>query len=330
MSVSYGFYSALHTGGVYDRIYQSGQMSKLFDGLILDGVYLSSKENDPINKQFMVSAETENMNVKVAPGRAWFLGTFTVSDSDTTLAINTAHGTYDRIDAVIIEVNTKMTGYNPADPGPVTERFNSLKVVAGTPAAEPTKPTMVHADGIDQFPIAYVTVRHGTTSIRPYDIQYVVGIETPYFAWLCEKLSIAELYSKWKPLLETQTMPFIKWFAAMQRMLGNGDEDYDNIVDEIGLLKDDDYVAGYYPKVDEQLTAFSGTGDTYSFTIVIDSVVMSIADVFIDGEMAYNYTFDKDIKTITFKSAPPAGTNNIVVYYVVDAETYTIYFEEVQ
>lgn len=330
MSVSYGFYSALHTGGVYDRIYQSGQMSKLFDGLILDGIYLSSKKNDQINKQFMVSADTEDMNIKVAPGRAWFLGTFTISDSDTTLAINTAHETYDRIDAVIIEVNTKMTGYNPSDPGPLTERFNSIKIVTGTPAATPAKPVMVHADGIDQFPIAYVTVRHGTTSIRPYDIQYVVGIETPYFAWLCERLSIAELYSKWKPLLDTQTMPFIKWFAAMQRMLGNGDEDYDNIVDEIGLLKDDDYVAGYYPKVDEQLTTFSGTGDTYSFTIVTDSVVMSIADIFIDGEMAYNYTFDKDTKTITFKSAPPAGTNNIVVYYVVDAETYTIYFEEVQ
>ena len=326
MAVTYGFYSALHTGGVYDRIYQSGQMSKLFDGLILDGVYLSSKKDDPVNKQFMVSADTNNMNIKVAPGRAWFLGTFTVSDSDIALEVSSAHATYDRIDAVVIEVNTQMTGY---DPDANTERFNSIKVIAGTPAATPVKPTMVHADGIDQFPIAYVTVRHETTSIRPYDLQYVVGTETPYFAWLCEKLSIAELYSKWKPILDTQTMPFIKWFASMQRMLGNGDEDYENIIDEIETIKEDDYVKGIFPKVDEQLAKFSGDGSTVNFTITSESTIKSIADIFVDGEMVHKYTFDPETNTVTLKSAPPSGTNNIYVYYVVDADTYCVYFEEV-
>ena len=138
MSVSYGFYSALYSNNAYDRIYQSGEMSKLFDGLMIDGVYLSSRENDPTNKQFMVSADTNDMHVKVAPGKAWFLGTYTVSDSDITLTIDAAHSTYDRIDAIVIEVNSKITGY---DLGPVyTERFNSIKVIKGTPASTPVKP----------------------------------------------------------------------------------------------------------------------------------------------------------------------------------------------
>lgn len=330
MAVTYGFYSALYVNNAYDRIYQSGEMSKLFDGLILDGIYLSSRKDDPSNKQFMVSADTENMNVKVASGRAWFLGTYTISDEEITFTISSADGTHDRIDAIVIEVNTQMTGYNPSDPGPVTERFNSIKVVTGIPAAEPVRPTMVHADGIDQFPIAYITVSKGTTVIRPYDIAYVVGIETPYFAWLCEKLSIAQLYSKWKPILDIQTMPFIEWFDAMQRMLGNGDQDYENIVDEIESLKEGDYIKGIYPKVDEQEAKFNGDGSTVEFTINTTSTITSIADIFVDGEAVYDYVFNPETNEVTLSSAPSAGTNNVVVHYVVDADTYTIYFEEVQ
>ena len=332
MAVSYGFYSALYTNNGYDRIYQSGEMSKLFDGLILDGIYLSSRKDDPANQQFMVSANTDNMHIKVAPGRAWFLGTYTVSDSELDFIVPAADSTYDRIDAVVIEVNTKMTEYNPEDPGPITERFNSVKVITGTPAATPVKPTMVHEDGIDQYPIAYITVSKDITSIRPYDVEYVVGIETPYFAWLCEKLSIAELYSKWKPILDTQTMPFIAWFGSMQRMLGNGSDDYENILDEIDTIKEDNYVIGVYPKVDEQNAKFNGDGSTTSFTITVSSgtVIKSIADIFVDGLMVYDYSFDSETNTVTLESAPPSGTNNVVVYYVVDAETYTIYFEEVQ
>ena len=332
MAVSYGFYSALHTNNVYDRIYQSGEMSKLFDGVILDGVYLSSRKDDPANKQFLVTADTNDMNVKVAPGRAWFIGTYTISDSDEVLTIEAADTTNSRIDAVVIEVNTKITTYNPPDPGPVTERFNCIKTVKGTPAATPVKPTMTHANGIDQYPLAYITVPANATSIRPYDVEYVVGIETPYFAWVIEKLSIAALYSKWKPILDKQTVPFINWFSAMQRMLGNGDEDYDNIIDEIDTINEDDYVIGTYPRIDEQEAKFNGDGSTVAFTISVSAgtVIKSIADIFVDGEMVHEYTFDQNTKTVTLKSAPPSGTNNVIVHYVVDADTYTIYFEEVQ
>lgn len=331
MAVSYGFYSALYKNNAYDRIYQSSEMSKLFDGVILDGIYLSSRKDDPANQQFMVSADTDNMNIKVAPGRAWFIGTYTISDSPLTFTIDTADGTHSRIDAVVIEVNNQMTTYNPADPGPLTERFNTIRVVKGEPAQTPVKPTMVHADGIDQYPIAYITVAASTTKIRPYDIEYVVGIETPYFAWVIEKLSIAQLYSKWKPILDLQTIPFIKWFESMQRMLGRGNEDYENIVDEVGTIKEDDYVVGVYPKIDEQEAKFSGDDSTVTFTISVSAgtVIKSIADIFVDGEMVYNYDFDPDTNKVTLESAPPSGTNNVIIYYVVDAETYTIYFEEV-
>lgn len=330
MAVSCGFYSALYTNNGYDNIYQSGEISKLFNGLIIDGVYLSSRPNDPTNKQFMVSADTNDMHITVAPGKAWFLGTFTVSDSDIQLTIDSANSSYDRIDAVIIEVNNKFTG---SDPGPVfTERFNSIKVITGTPASTPVKPTMVHEDGIDQYPIAYITVSKGVTAIRPYDIEYVVGTDTPYFAWICERLSIAKLYSKWKSILGVQTMPFITWFDSIQRMLGHGEEDYEDILDEIDLINSNDYIKGLVPKVDEQEYKTNGDGTTKTFTISVASgvVINSIADILVDGEMVYGYTIDLSTNSVTLKDAPAVGMNNVVIHYVVDADEYIIYFEEVQ
>lgn len=330
MAVSFGFYSALHTNNGYDRIYQSGEMSKLFDGLILDGIYLSAREDDPTNQQFMVSADTDDLHVVVAPGRAWFVGTYTVSDSNLTLTVSSADSTYDRIDAICIEVNKVYTG---PDFGPgLTERYNSIKIVEGTPAEEPEKPAMAHSGGIDQYPIAYITVSKGTTAIRPYDIEYVVGIETPYFAWVGERLSIAELYSKWKPILDVQTMPFVTWFDSMQNILGDGAEEeedyYENMKDEIDTINSDNYIAGIYPKVDEQEYKTNGDGTTTVFTIPVSTgtVIKSVADIFVDGAMVYNYTFDSETNTVTLESAPPVGVNNVVIYYVADADTYTIYF----
>lgn len=323
MAVSYGFYSALRTGNGYDRIYQSGEMSKLFDGLIVDGVYLSSRDDDKSNKQFMVSADTENMSITVAPGRAWFVGTYTISTSDLILNIDAAD-VLERIDAVVIEVNKVMSEYNP---GPYTERYNSIKIVKGIPGDTPEKPTMIHSDGIDQYPIAYITVPRNATAIRPYNIEYVVGIETPYFAWLCERLSISELYSKWKPILDVQTMPFITWFSSMQRMLGHGESDYENILEEVDTINSDDYIVGVYPRVNEKEYKISGDGETTQFKIEdSESVIKSIADIFVDGKMVYNYSFDETENTVTLESAPSIGINNVVIYYVVDADTYTVYF----
>ena len=327
MAITFGFYNALYTSNGYDRYYQSGEMSKLFDGVVIDGVYLATKNDDPTKEQFKVSADTENMNVTVAPGRAWFLGTYTISDTDKVLTVETADPTNPRIDAVVIEVNTQITEYNV---DPLTERFNDIKIVKGAAAATPSKPEMVHDDGIDQFPIAYITVEAGITAIKPYNIDYVVGRETPYFAWVGERLSVAELYSKWESDLGIITMPFISWFNAMQNMLGNGDEDYENIMDELDDISENDYVKGICPRVNEEVQKFNGDGSTKTFTLTPSSgvVISSIADILVDGQMVYNYTFDSETNDVTLESAPVSGTNNVEIYYVKQADIYTLYYEE--
>ena len=312
-----GFYNSRYTNNKYDKVYSANEMSKLFDGLILDGVYLSSKDGDETNKQFVTTAlDTPAMKIKVAPGRAWFNGTYTILDTETEYAITTADSTYDRIDALVVEIN-------------FITRENSIKVIAGTPAENPTKPTMADGtNGVYQYAIAYVTVREDTTTIESYDISYVVGIETPYFAWLGEDLSISELYSKWKTSLGRITMPFNSWFEAMQYMLGHGDQDYTRMLATIDDINEHPYTMGTYPRVDEQVQTETGDGETIVYTLS-DPNVNSLADILVDGKIVFNYTYSNGV--ITFTEAP-ADDAVISIYYVPtnNLETYTLYFEEVQ
>ena len=319
--LTYGFYDALYQPNdedeLYDRLYHSGQMSQLFDGIIIDGVYLTARNDDITNQQFKTNA-IGGMVVRVSPGKAWFNGTYTISDSYIDLTFDASSNNYDRIDAIVIEVNTS-----------IDVRANSIHVVKGTAASPALRPTLTHTEYINQYPIAYVTIREDTTIIRPYDIEYVVGIDTPYFAWVCENLSVAELYSKWEPKLGAITVSFTKWFESMQRMLVKDADNYENIKTEIALVNDHDYIKGVLPKVNEQNETFTGDGSTRSFTLTGN--VNKFADVLINGSIVFNYYYNKDTNAVIFQTAPANGAS-IVIYYVpvINAvDTYTLYFEEV-
>ena len=94
MSVTYGFYNSLNG----DRKYNAEQVSSLFDGLIIDGVFAS------IGTAFAVKATT-GITVNVGIGKAWFNHTWTLNDSILPLEAPEAEVLLDRIDAVVLEVD---------------------------------------------------------------------------------------------------------------------------------------------------------------------------------------------------------------------------------
>ncbi len=321
----YGFYNASYGANGYDRLYSATEMSKLFNGLILDGVFLSGREGDTLNKQFLTSAlDSPAMYVKVAPGRAWIKGHYVVSDSENLIAISSA-GVLSRIDALVIELDTTGNSY---DPGPVyTERCASFKIIEGVPSEHPEKPEIDPEEGIYQYPIAYITVDDGVTAIENSDIEYTIGVDTPYFAWLGENLDISENYSKWETILGNITEPFETWFESMKRMLGWGDQAYYKIKGELETVREDPTVMGIYPKVDEM--SFSAVGDGVTKSFDLSSLNLNVlADILIDGEMVYDYTFDNNI--VTFKNAPLNGSSISFNYVPKNyANEYTLYFGEV-
>lgn len=186
---TYGFYDSMQG----DRKYNAEQISSIFDGIIEDGVYSN------VGDALMVVAGT-GMQVIVKTGRAWFKHTWSLNDTYMPLAIATADQYRGRIDAVVIEVNRNT-------------RTNEIKVIMGTPATTPTKPTLVHDSNVDQYALAYVTVDAEVTEIGADKIEIVVGMnETPFVQCPLKTVSIADLFNQWQG-------EFDEWFANVQSQL---------------------------------------------------------------------------------------------------------------
>lgn len=189
MAVTYGFYNALN----HDRLYDAIQMSSIFDGIIQDGIFST------IGTSMIVTAPEDGMFVDVGPGRAWFNHTWTLNDTEYPIEAEAAEVVLDRIDAVVIEVNA-----NPE------VRANSIKFVKGTPSSNPVKPTLIHNAEVNQYALAYVTIRAGQTTIFQADIENVVGTdETPFVTGLLQQVSVEQLLLQWND-------DFYRYFAAFQ------------------------------------------------------------------------------------------------------------------
>lgn len=191
MAVTYGFYDSLN----HDRLYNAQQMSAIFDGIINDGVFMS------VGNQFHTVAGT-GMQVIVKSGRAWFDSTWTLNDAEYPLSIDAADVLLTRIDAVVLEVNSE-----------VATRANTIKVVKGTPASTPAKPTLTNTATIHQHALAYVTVAKNTTAITNSMIEIVVGkTETPYVTAILQTTDITDLYNQWEAYFQT-------WFDTVRGTL---------------------------------------------------------------------------------------------------------------
>ncbi len=148
MTVTSGFFNS--DGG--DRTYDAIDIGKMFDGIILDGVY------EAVDNALEVIDST-GMNVIVQTGKCWFDHTYTINDANLTLTVSASDPTLNRIDAVVVEVDLS-----------TAVRANSIKIIAGTPAGSPVPPTMETGPEKFQYPLAYITVDAGVTSIDPADI----------------------------------------------------------------------------------------------------------------------------------------------------------------
>lgn len=191
MALTFGFYDSLN----HDRLYNAKQMSAIFDGIINDGVFAS------VGGQFHTVPGT-GMQVLVKTGRAWFNSTWTLNDSELALSIDAADSLLGRIDTVVLEVNSEQA-----------TRANSIKVVKGTAASSPVKPTLTNTVTVHQHPLAYVTVAKGTTSITASMIEIAVGkTDCPYVTAILQTTDITTLFAKWENDFQT-------WFSTVRSTL---------------------------------------------------------------------------------------------------------------
>ena len=155
MSLTYGFYNSVSG----DRVYDAEQFGRMFDGIILDGVFKS------IGDIFAVTANS-GMTVAVGTGRAWFNHTWTLNDSNVYLTVPNS-GAHPRIDSVVLEINQDT-------------RTNSIKVISGVEGSG-SAPELTNTEFIKQYRLCNIEVDTGVTSIQQDDIISTVGTdECPY------------------------------------------------------------------------------------------------------------------------------------------------------
>lgn len=202
MSVSSGFFNSLNG----DRKYNAAQMSAIFDGLIIDGVFAS------IGTSFAVKA-AGGLTVNVGIGKAWFDHTWTVNDSILPMTAPEAEVLLDRIDAVVLEVN-----------GTESVRENTIKFVKGNPSSAPSRPTLTNEGNVHQYPLCYIYRKYGTAVINQADITPMVGTEsTPFVTGILQTISLDELLGKWQDELDrftdARSQEVDDWIAQEQTVL---------------------------------------------------------------------------------------------------------------
>ena len=215
MAFTYGFYNSLEG----DRRYNSIQVSQLFDGIINDGVFLT------IGDRFMVQANGEDLEIKIGSGRAWFDGTWSLNNTDYLINADPSELVLNRIDAVVLEVNKN-----------IDVRENALKIITGSPATEPIRPTLINTEFQAQYPLAYIYRPKDSIVITQANVTNTVGTtECPFVTGPLTTMTIDNFIAQWEAEWEfwktnvnsewnsTKNMintEFTDWFSEMLDVIG--------------------------------------------------------------------------------------------------------------
>lgn len=160
MAFTFGFYNSSN----HDRVYDAEEFSRIFDGLITDGVYAT------IGNRFVVRAANEDNTIIVGSGRAWFKHSWSYNDTDMQMTGPASHALFNRWDAIVLDVN-----------GEISYRTNSIIWITGDATSTPVKPTMIHTDKHNQYPLAYIYRPANNNAIPAVNITSCVGLdECPY------------------------------------------------------------------------------------------------------------------------------------------------------
>lgn len=191
MAFEFGFYNSIDG----DRTYDADQFGDLFTGLITDGVYASIGDA-------LMTTPGPGLSVIVGTGRAWFNKTWNVNRTKMQLNLDLADLLLPRIDAVVLEVNKNSFS-----------RTNSIKIITGTPSANPTRPGYSATNNVYQYPLAYIYVKANAEAIEAKDITVVVGqAPTNFVSAMLDTVDITTMYQHWE-------QQFSDWFADVQSQL---------------------------------------------------------------------------------------------------------------
>lgn len=175
MAITSGFYNSLSG----DRTYDATQMSKLFKGIITDGVFMNVGEG-------LVVVQNIGMNIGVSSGRAWFNNSWIDNDSTAIISVDQSEVVLNRIDTIAIEINSEDA-----------VRANTIKCIKGTPGSNPEPPELTSTAFVHQYPLAHINIPSGATTITASMITNTIGTEDcPFITGILDAMDTSSLYNQ--------------------------------------------------------------------------------------------------------------------------------------
>lgn len=145
--LNYSFFNAiLDPEGNPDRAFDANDFSKYFGTLIKNGIFPNPSSN------FQIQGDQNNMSVKAEPGLAWIEGHLAYDDSVFILNIDPADSTLDRIDRVVLRLDT-------------LERCIKWVVKKGELSGRPVAQTLQRDADAYEIALADITINHGATKV---------------------------------------------------------------------------------------------------------------------------------------------------------------------
>lgn len=184
--LKFGFYDSNNNG---DRVYNADDMSRIFDGIILDGVYQYVEDGMAITPE----NDENGFGINIASGRAWFNHTWTYNDSPLFLRIDPNNSGNPRDDFVALVIDRRPSA-----------RRNFFTICKGAPNY--TGP-MIEGQVFVYF-FAKVRVSNGVTVLQQTDITPYLGSHdfdyngesypgAPWVTGPLDTISIDDLIAGW-------------------------------------------------------------------------------------------------------------------------------------
>lgn len=318
MTVSSGFFNSVN----HDRLYDAEQVSSIFDGIIIDGVY----EN--YGEAFSVKPYSDaNSVVIIGTGRAWFDHTWTLNDSQFSLALDPPNEMLGRTDAIVIDVNRDQS-----------VRKNSIVYVKGSESTPGNPPELINTELHKQYPICWITRPAGSNApIKQSEITYLVGTSRcPMVTGILEAQNLENLMAQ----LDDE---FNTWWDRIKEVLDeNVATNLQNQIDEIkNKIDSDDALVGLLEKPIAEAFKNGNFGvnlKSYSFSFnppmveddpSVDEARQTLIDYYpICGLLPDGYVFAIGRKTYGYGSTTKdslvqltcelVNTNGVATYHSID------------
>lgn len=219
MAIHSGFFNALESGGVYDRVYDASDYSDNMGAIISSGVRRSGDDD--------LKVTANGLTLKVGIGRAWVQGHWLNNDTVYTVATVTPPVGTSRIDGVYVRLDTN-----------TSVRAVSIVYREGTYSAAPAP---VRTGGIYELMLAKITVAEGATNVTVKDMRPNKTV--------CGWVTTPVGYNDYFTSLDNE---FDVWFDAIKGQLS--EDAAGNLQNQISIQNQ--YISTYAPV---ELYSWNGT-----------------------------------------------------------------------